>query len=135
MIDPRQALQRLVEREPLTRAETEELFGRLMDGELSETLKAALLVALKMKGEAADEICGAAAAMRRRVIAIPHHRPEVIDTCGTGGDAQGGRGTFNVSTAAATADRQASGDVTSSGPKVTVPGRSAQLAATSASRS
>jgi len=97
-IDARQALARLTAGESLSREETEELFGQLMDGLVSETLKAALLVALRMKGEAVSEITGAAAAMRRRVIPIHHHREGVIDTCGTGGD---GRGTFNISTAAA----------------------------------
>ncbi|HXO21613.1 MAG TPA: anthranilate phosphoribosyltransferase [Thermoanaerobaculia bacterium] len=97
-IDARQALSRLTAGQDLSRQETEELFGRLMDGELSEPLKAALLVALRMKGEAAAEICGAAVAMRRRVVPIPHSRPRVLDTCGTGGD---GCGTFNISTAAA----------------------------------
>ena len=98
MIRPNEALKRLLERRDLSRAETEELFGRLMDGELSEAMKAALLVALKMKGEAPPEIAGAAAAMRRRVIRIPHRLEGVVDTCGTGGD---GKGTFNISTAAA----------------------------------
>ncbi len=98
MIRPEQALRRVLARQDLDRAETEELFGRLMDGELSEAMKAALLVGLAMKGEAASEIAGAAAAMRRRVIPIPHRRRRVVDTCGTGGD---GKGTFNVSTAAA----------------------------------
>ena len=98
VIQPDEALGRLLERQDLSRAETEELFGRLMDGELSEAMKAALLVALKMKGEAPSEIAGAAAAMRRRVTPIPHHSDGVVDTCGTGGD---GKGTFNISTAAA----------------------------------
>jgi anthranilate phosphoribosyltransferase len=98
VIDARAALARLTAGESLSREETEELFGRLMDGELSEPLKAALLIALRMKGEVAAEICGAAGAMRRRVVAIPHTRALVVDTCGTGGD---GRGTFNISTAAA----------------------------------
>ena len=92
------AMNRWLARENLSRAETEELFGALMDGELSEAMKAAMLVALAMKGEAPSEIAGAAAAMRRRVIAIPHQIERVVDTCGTGGD---GKGTFNISTAAA----------------------------------
>ena len=92
------ALRRLLGREDLTRAETEALFGQLMDGALDAAQKAALLVALAMKGESAAEIAGAAAAMRRRVVPIPHSRPLAVDTCGTGGD---GRGTFNISTAAA----------------------------------
>ncbi len=95
---PREALRRLTSGESLGRAEAEDLFGRMMDGEVSDTLKAALLVALRMKGEEVSEIAGAAAAMRRRATPIPHRRPAVVDTCGTGGD---GRGTFNISTAAA----------------------------------
>jgi anthranilate phosphoribosyltransferase len=98
VIDARTALGRLAGGASLSREETEELFGLLMDGEVSEALKAALLVALRMKGETPEEICGAASAMRRRSLPIPHGRPDIIDTCGTGGD---GRGTFNISTAAA----------------------------------
>lgn len=98
MIEPRDALNRLLEGGDLTRQETEELFGRLMDGELHDAVKAAFLVALRMKGETASEIAGAASAMRRRALKIPHRRDGVVDTCGTGGDR---RGTFNISTAAA----------------------------------
>ncbi len=94
----RTALERWIAGEDLSRGEVEELFGRLMDGELSEPVKAGLLVALRCKGESAAEIAGAAAAMRRRVVRIPHDVEGVIDTCGTGGD---GLGTFNISTAAA----------------------------------
>ena len=92
------ALRRLLAREDLSRAETEALFGQLMDGALDAAQKSALLVALAMKGESPAEIAGAAAAMRRRVVPIPHSRPLAVDTCGTGGD---GRGTFNISIAAA----------------------------------
>jgi anthranilate phosphoribosyltransferase len=97
-LEARAALVRLTAGESLTREETEELFGQLMDGQVTETMKAALLIALRMKGEAVAEISGAAAAMRRRAIAIPHRTAELVDTCGTGGD---GQGTFNISTAAA----------------------------------
>jgi anthranilate phosphoribosyltransferase len=97
-IEPRDALRRITSGESLSRAEAEALFGLMIDGEVSDTLKAALLVALRMKGEAVPEIAGAAAAMRRRATAIPHRCQAVVDTCGTGGD---GRGTFNISTAAA----------------------------------
>ena len=93
-----QALRNLLDRRDLSREATEELFGRLMDGELDEPMKAALLIALAMKGEAVSEIAGAAAAMRRRVVPIPHQIDDLVDTCGTGGD---GKGTFNISTAAA----------------------------------
>jgi anthranilate phosphoribosyltransferase len=93
-----EAIRRLFARDHLTRGETEALFGQLMDGALDAAQKAALLVALAMKGESAAEIAGAAAAMRRRVVPILHSRPLAVDTCGTGGD---GKGTFNISTAAA----------------------------------
>ena len=97
-IEPREALRRVTSGESLDRDEAEDLFGRMIDGEVSDPLKAALLVALRMKGEAVAEMAGAATAMRRRATPIPHRREAVVDTCGTGGD---GRGTFNISTAAA----------------------------------
>jgi anthranilate phosphoribosyltransferase len=95
---PKEALWRLAAGEHLTREETEDLFGQLMDGQVSDPIKAALLVALRMKGESVAEIAGAASAMRRRSVHIRHNLEGVVDTCGTGGD---GRGTFNISTAAA----------------------------------
>jgi anthranilate phosphoribosyltransferase len=98
MLEPREALWRLAAGDSLDREESESLFEKLIDGEISEPMKAALLVALRMKGEAVHEIAGAAAAMRRRAIPIRHTCQDVVDTCGTGGD---GRGTFNISTAAA----------------------------------
>lgn len=97
-IEPREALARVMAGEGLSREETESLFGSLMDGLVSDPVKAGLLVALRMKGESPHEIAGAAAAMRHRAIKIPHRRKHVVDTCGTGGD---GLGTFNISTAAA----------------------------------
>jgi len=69
----------------------------LLEGSASESLIAAFLVALKMKGETADELAGFARAMRERVIPVDAGE-NVVDTCGTGGD---GRGTFNISTVAA----------------------------------
>jgi anthranilate phosphoribosyltransferase len=97
-VDPKALLGRVASGQSLSRAEAEELFDLLVEGKVSDPLKAALLVALRMKGEVACEICGAAAVLRRRVIPIPHNRETLVDTCGTGGD---GRGTFNISTAAA----------------------------------
>lgn len=97
-LDLHAVLHRLLVREDLSRAETEALFGLLMDGAMSDVMKAALLVALRTKGESPQEIAGAATAMRRRAVAIPHRVDRVVDTCGTGGD---GSGSFNISTAAA----------------------------------
>ena len=97
-IDESAVLRKVLARRDLERGEMRGLMGRLMDGELSEVYQAALLAALATKGEVAAEIAGAADALRRRLIPIPHRVEGVVDTCGTGGDA---RGTFNISTAAA----------------------------------
>lgn len=92
------SIRRLLGGATLSREETELLFGALMDGALDEVKKTALIVALAVRGETAEEIAGATLAMRRRVIQIPHQLEDLVDTCGTGGD---GSGSFNVSTAAA----------------------------------
>ncbi|TNF79381.1 MAG: anthranilate phosphoribosyltransferase [Acidobacteria bacterium] len=97
-MEPAQALAKVVAGNDLSSAETEHLFGRLMDGQVADSLKAGLLIALAMKGESAEEIAGAAQAMRRRVVAVSTRRENLVDTCGTGGD---GKGSFNISTAAA----------------------------------
>jgi anthranilate phosphoribosyltransferase len=98
MSEPAAALQRWMAGKDLSRAEVADLFGRLMDGEVPDGMKAALLVALAIKGETVEEIAGAAEAMRERAVPVPHEVEDVVDTCGTGGD---GKGSFNVSTAAA----------------------------------
>lgn len=97
-MEPAQALAKVVAGNDLSSAETEHLFGRLMDGQVADSLKAGLLIALAMKGESAEEIAGAAQAMRRRVVVVSTRRENLVDTCGTGGD---GKGSFNISTAAA----------------------------------
>jgi anthranilate phosphoribosyltransferase len=71
--------------------------GAVMDGEATPAQLAALLVALRMRGETVEELAGFATAMRERVVRVD--APDgVIDVVGTGGD---GSGTFNISTAAA----------------------------------
>ena len=96
--DPRACLDALVSGTDLTRAESEALFSRVMDGDAPPALIAGLLVALRTKGETEHEIAGAARAMRARATPVPTTREPLIDTCGTGGDFSG---SFNVSTAAA----------------------------------
>jgi len=92
------AIKKLVERQDLQRTEMHDVFGYLMDGKATDVQKSAFLIALRMKGESAEEITGAAMAMRERVTPLQTNGADVIDTCGTGGD---GRGTFNISTVAA----------------------------------
>jgi len=95
----RRALEAAVRREEVPAAELEAAFGEIMDGKASPAQIAALLVALRTKGETVGEIVAAARALRARALtAPPHPEPRTVDTCGTGGD---GAETFNVSTIAA----------------------------------
>ena len=71
--------------------------GSVMDGEATPAQLAALLVALRMRGEAVEELAGFATAMRERVVRVDAP-VGAIDVVGTGGD---GSGTFNISTTSA----------------------------------
>jgi anthranilate phosphoribosyltransferase len=82
----------------LTADETARAVGAIMDGAVTPAQVAALLVALALKGETADEIAGAASAMRAHALRVKTTRTPLMDVCGTGGDASG---SFNVSTAVA----------------------------------
>ena len=93
----RAALSSVVDGHTLTLDEAREAMGSVMDGEATPALLAALLVALRMRGETVDELAGFATAMRERVLRVDAPAGS-IDTCGTGGD---GSGTFNISTTAA----------------------------------
>jgi anthranilate phosphoribosyltransferase len=77
--------------------EAEALFGRMLDGEMADAEIAETLVELAERGETADEIAGAANAMRARMIRVAAPA-NAIDVCGTGGD---GSHSLNVSTAVA----------------------------------
>ena len=90
-------LHRVAAGSDLSGEEAHQAMGVLLEGGASEAEIAAFLVALKMKGETAAEVAGFARAMRDRMIVVDAG-PDVIDTCGTGGD---GAGTFNISTVAA----------------------------------
>jgi anthranilate phosphoribosyltransferase len=92
------ALQRMLEGVNLTREEAREAMNEIMRGEATQAQIAGFLVALRAKGETADEIAGCAEAMRDHVLAVRPERTDLVDTAGTGGD---GARTFNISTAAA----------------------------------
>jgi anthranilate phosphoribosyltransferase len=95
---PSALLARLCGGQSLSEADSRALFEALVAGELAETEIAALLVALKVKGETESELIGAARALRGA--AKPFDRPDYLfaDSCGTGGDSSG---TINLSTAVA----------------------------------
>ncbi len=81
----------------LTEQDAHEAFEIMMRGEATDSQIGGLLMALRCKGEALEEIVGAAKALRQAASMI-ESPPGTIDTCGTGGD---GKGSFNISTAAA----------------------------------
>jgi anthranilate phosphoribosyltransferase len=81
----------------LTQERAQWVMGHLMDGELSQMQAAALLAALRTRGETVDEVIGFARAMRERAVKVPVRvSGPLLDTCGTGGT---GINTFNISTA------------------------------------
>jgi anthranilate phosphoribosyltransferase len=92
------ALQHLLDGRDLTRDETREVMSEIMAGEATPAQIGGFLVALRAKGETADEIAGCAEAMRAHVLAVQPRRDDLVDTAGTGGD---GAHTINISTAAA----------------------------------
>jgi anthranilate phosphoribosyltransferase len=94
----REALHRVLAGESLDAPAAEAAMGEIMSGRATEGRIAGYLVALRMKGETAEEIVGSARAMRAAATRISPRRAPLIDTCGTGGD---GSGSFNISTASA----------------------------------
>ena len=90
-------LAKVAKGERLTREEAESAFGIIMSGEATPSQIGGFLMALRVRGETAEEIAGAVCAMRGRM--TPVEAPEgAIDVVGTGGDASG---TYNISTCAA----------------------------------
>ncbi len=92
-----ETLATLLDRRDLSAEAMRRLVERFVGGECGEVEMASLLVALRMKGETADELAAAASVLRERMVCLDAGR-EVLDTCGTGGDDSG---TFNISTATA----------------------------------
>ena len=98
-VDTKGLLNRLLAGEDLEPEAMEAFIGAVMDGDVEDTVIAAMLVALRMKGESGAEVAAAARAMRARSLAVTIADPgRAVDTCGTGGD---GAETINISTAAA----------------------------------
>ncbi len=91
------AIDALASRHDLEAEQMAEVLAEIMDGNASETETAAVLIALRTKGETVDELVGLASTMRRFAMPVKTGRDDLIDTAGTGG----GRQTFNVSTTAA----------------------------------
>ena len=92
------AIQRILDGHDLGRDEARDVMGTVMSGECTPAQIAGFVVALRAKGETADEIAGCAEAMREHVLPVRPRRDDLVDTAGTGGD---GARTINISTAAA----------------------------------
>ncbi len=82
----------------ITAADAEDVFAKIMRGEVTPAQIGALLMGLSIRGETADIIAGAARAMRSAATRIAPQSTGLLDTCGTGGD---GASTFNISTTVA----------------------------------
>jgi anthranilate phosphoribosyltransferase len=93
-----QALAQLLDGRDLSREEAHGAMNTIMSGDATQAQIAGFLVALRAKGETADEIAGCAEAMREHVLAVKPKRKDLVDIVGTGGD---GANTYNISTAAA----------------------------------
>ena len=93
------ALAKIVESKNLSREESAQVFNLIMTGETTDAQIGAFLAAMRVKGETAEELAGAAETMRSLSSKVPLTSTEkLVDTCGTGGS---GLKLFNISTAAA----------------------------------
>jgi anthranilate phosphoribosyltransferase len=93
-----ECIAKLMDGSHLSREEASAALHTIMDGQATPALTAGFLVALRARGETADEITGLAETMRRFATRIPVQRSPLVDTCGTGGDHSG---SFNISTTTA----------------------------------
>jgi len=107
-----QALSRIADGGHLSQVEMHEVMGQVMSGGASDAQIGALLMALRMKGETIDEICGAVEVMRELVSGVAVAGEHVVDLVGTGGD---GANLFNVSTASSLVVAAAGGQVAKHG--------------------
>ncbi len=92
------AIEQLTRGESLERDAARETMDAIMSGAATPAQIAAVLIALRMKGETPAELAGFAEGMRAHVVGVRASRPDLTDTAGTGGD---GADTFNISTTAA----------------------------------
>lgn len=94
-MDIKTAIAKAVEHQDINILDMENVMRQIMTGETTSAQIAALLVALRMKGETVDELTASASVMRELVTPVKVEGQHIIDIVGTGGD---GLHTFNVST-------------------------------------
>lgn len=108
----KEAIAQLVEHQPISGEQAYTVLSEIMSGACTDAQVAGFLTALRMVGESAEVIAGAARAMREACTPVPSTHATLVDTCGTGGD---GSHTFNISTAAAFVTAGAGGAVAKHG--------------------
>jgi anthranilate phosphoribosyltransferase len=94
----REALDKVLARTDLSVDESSDALAEIVTGDVPDSVIAAFLIGLRMKGETASEVAGFARTMRSNAVQVKPRSTGLVDTCGTGGD---GMGTANISTAAA----------------------------------
>ncbi|RME30926.1 MAG: anthranilate phosphoribosyltransferase, partial [Candidatus Zixiibacteriota bacterium] len=92
------AMKKALAGKQLTTAEASAVMDQIMAGQATPAQIAGFLIALKQKGETAEEVAGFVASMRRHAVPVAVDDEQAVDGCGTGGD---GSHSFNISTAAA----------------------------------
>lgn len=97
-MDTKFLLEKLIASEDLNADEATWMMDHFMEGQTSPAQMAALLTALRIKGETVTEITSCVKVMREKATRIPTEHNLLLDTCGTGGDASG---SFNISTTVA----------------------------------
>jgi anthranilate phosphoribosyltransferase len=110
-VNLKEALHHVVTGHDLSQAEARAAMRSLVDGDATPSLIAGFAIALRMKGETAEEIAGLAEVMRA-VSTRVETTADVVDIVGTGGD---GSGTFNISTLSALVVAAAGGRVAKHG--------------------
>jgi anthranilate phosphoribosyltransferase len=93
----KEAIRKVLAGEHLTPKEAHQVMGTIMSGEATPAQIGGLLIALKQKGEHAQEVAGFVRSMREHAVPVMVNDMDAVDGCGTGGD---GTHSFNISTAA-----------------------------------
>lgn len=106
------AIKAVTENRNLTSDDMRSVMQTIMTGEATQAQIGGFLVGLRMKGETVDEIAAAAGVMRELAAKVDVSGPNLVDTCGTGGD---GANTFNISTCSAFVVAAAGGKVAKHG--------------------
>ncbi len=111
-MDMQTAIKAVTEKTDLSADEMSDVMRLIMTGEATPAQVGGFLIGLRMKGETVDEVAAAAGVMRELATRVEVNKDNLVDTCGTGGDASG---SFNISTASAIVVAAAGGRVAKHG--------------------